>query len=85
MSQQIMNSEPGYDLWSSYMKTWHDLDIDHVQFNVVSDKEMRSAQKDPEKHEDLIVRIAGYSARFVHLPTYFQDSIIARTEQELGA
>ena len=64
------------------MQTWHDLNIDHVQFNVVTNEEMREAQKEPEKHEDLIVRIAGYSARFINLPKNAQDAIIARTEQQ---
>jgi pyruvate-formate lyase len=45
---------------------------------------MRSAQKEPEKWEHLIVRIAGYSARFISLSKMAQDAVIARTEQELG-
>jgi pyruvate-formate lyase len=76
------SGEKGFEVWTSYMKTWHDLNIDHVQFNVVTNEEMRNAQKEPEKHEDLIVRIAGYSARFVSLPKIAQDAIIARTVQE---
>jgi formate C-acetyltransferase/benzylsuccinate synthase len=83
-SKELMNSEAGFDLWHAYMKTWHDLNIDHVQFNVISDKEMKEAQQEPEKHQDLIVRIAGYSARFTNLTRYSQDSIIARTEHEMG-
>jgi pyruvate-formate lyase len=45
---------------------------------------MLAAQKEPEKWEDLIVRIAGYSARFISLPKNAQDAIIARTEQQIG-
>jgi len=71
--------------WHAYMDTWHDLNIDHVQFNVVSTAEMKAAQKEPEKHQDLIVRVSGFSARFVDIPTYGQNTIIARTEQEFGA
>jgi pyruvate-formate lyase len=66
------------------MQAWHDLNIDHVQFNVVDSETMLEAQAEPEKHEDLIVRIAGYSARFISLPKNAQDSIIARTEQQFG-
>jgi benzylsuccinate synthase len=80
-----MRSKHGFDIWHSYMDTWHDLNIDHVQFNVVSTAEMKAAQKEPEKHQDLIVRVAGFSARFVDLPTYGQNTIIARNEQEFGA
>lgn len=80
----MMRSVHGFDIWHAYMDTWHDLGIDHVQFNVVGTEEMLAAQKEPEKHRDLIVRIAGFSARFVDIPTYGQNTIIARTEQTFG-
>ena len=76
------SGEKGFEVWTSYMKTWHDLNIDHVQFNVINSEDMREAQIEPEKHDDMIVRIAGYSARFISLPKIAQDSIIARTEQQ---
>jgi len=41
------------------------------------------AQICPEKHHDLIVRVAGYSAFFNVLSRATQDDIIARTEQAL--
>ena len=85
LSVPMMRSKHGFDIWHAYMNTWHDLKIDHVQFNVVSTAEMKAAQKEPEKHQDLIVRVAGFSARFVDLPTYGQNTIIARTEQQFGA
>jgi benzylsuccinate synthase len=84
LAPEVMNSEAGFELWHSYMKTWHDLGIDHVQFNVVSTDEMRAAQKEPEKHTDTIVRVAGYSAKFVDLARFSQDTIIARTEQDIS-
>ena len=36
----------------------------HVQYNIVSRETLIDAQKHPEKHKDLIVRVAGYSAFF---------------------
>jgi formate C-acetyltransferase len=53
----------------------------HVQYNVVSRETMLDAQLHPEKHRDLIVRVAGYSAFFNVLSKQTQDDIIARTEQ----
>ncbi|MEG1427988.1 MAG: pyruvate formate lyase family protein, partial [Oscillospiraceae bacterium] len=53
----------------------------HVQFNVVDRKTLIDAQKHPEKHRDLVVRVAGYSAFFGVLSKETQDDIIARTEQ----
>lgn len=55
----------------------------HVQYNVVSRETLLDAQAHPEKHRDLIVRVAGYSAFFNVLSKATQDDIIARTEQSL--
>ena len=55
----------------------------HVQYNVVSRETLIDAQKNPEKHRDLIVRVAGYSAFFNVLSKATQDDIIERTEQTL--
>ncbi|MCF1684947.1 glycyl radical protein [Tetragenococcus halophilus] len=52
----------------------------HIQYNVVSRKTLVDAQKHPEKHRDLIVRVAGYSAFFNVLSKATQDDIIERTE-----
>lgn len=53
----------------------------HVQYNVVSRETLLDAQANPEKHRDLIVRVAGYSAFFHVLSKQTQDDIIERTEQ----
>ncbi|ACA54991.1 glycyl radical protein [Clostridium botulinum] len=55
----------------------------HVQYNVVSRDVLLDAQANPEKHRDLIVRVAGYSAFFNMLSKQTQDDIIERTEQTL--
>ncbi|OIN97194.1 MAG: benzylsuccinate synthase subunit alpha [Deltaproteobacteria bacterium CG1_02_45_11] len=83
LAPDIIAGEKGFQIWEAYMKTWFDLGIDHVQFNVVDNKTLRAAQKEPEKHTDVIVRVAGYSAMFVNLNSYSQESIISRTEHTL--
>ncbi|SQG82349.1 formate acetyltransferase [Streptococcus uberis] len=55
----------------------------HIQYNVVSRETLIDAQKHPEKHRDLIVRVAGYSAFFNVLSKATQDDIIERTEHSL--
>jgi formate C-acetyltransferase len=55
----------------------------HVQYNVVDRATLLDAQEHPERHRDLIVRVAGYSAFFNVLSKATQDDIIARTEQTL--
>lgn len=72
------------ELFYNYLKSWGDLGISHIQFNVVDQATLLDAQQHPEKHTDLIVRVAGYSAYFIDLSKGLQDSIIARTEQQFG-
>lgn len=54
-----------------------------VQVNVVSADTLRAAQKNPEAYRDLIIRIAGYSARFIELAPDIQEDLIARTEHQM--
>ena len=67
------------DMYSTYLL---DLGGQEVQINVTSSEELHDAQEHPEKHKDLIVRVAGYSARFVELARELQNDIIGRTENE---
>lgn len=55
----------------------------HVQYNIVSRETLLDAKRNPEKHRDLVVRVAGYSAFFNDLAPDTQDDIIARTEHKL--
>lgn len=55
----------------------------HVQFNMISTDTLIKAQKEPEKYQDLVVRVAGYSALFTSLDKITQDDIISRMEYEL--
>jgi len=72
------------DLFLAYMRTFVDLGIHHIQFNVIDREILLDAQQHPEKYGDLTVRVAGYSAYFVDLEKEMQDQIIARTEQQFG-
>jgi formate C-acetyltransferase len=54
----------------------------HIQFNVMSREDMIAAKKEPEKHRDLIVRVAGYSAYWTDLTEVTQDELIRRSENE---
>ena len=69
------------ELFYHYLRSWGDLGISHIQFNVFDKETLLDAQKHPENHPELIVRVAGYSAYFIDLSKGLQDSIIARTEQ----
>ena len=61
------------------IRSYFRLDGHHIQFNVVSAETLRDAQKHPEKYQDLIVRVAGYSDYFNDLGVDLQNEIIRRT------
>ena len=65
---------------SMLIRTYFSQGGKHVQFNVVNKEMLLEGQRQPEKHKDLIVRVAGYSAYFVTLGKPVQDEIICRTE-----
>ena len=67
---------------ASIVRTYFALGGHHIQFNVVTAETLREAQAHPEKHRDLIVRVAGYSDYFCDLTRPLQDEIISRTEHE---
>jgi len=71
-------------LFIDYLKTWREKKIPHVQFNIVDSETLMDAKQCPEAYQDLIVRVAGYSAYFVELSEGLQDHIIDRTAQNLG-
>ncbi|SIQ16004.1 formate C-acetyltransferase [Alkalispirochaeta americana] len=55
------------------------LGIHHLQCNVVDEKTLREAQARPDEHENLTIRVAGYTAYFVELAPDLQEEIIKRT------
>jgi formate C-acetyltransferase len=52
-----------------------------IQFNVVDAEVLKAAKKQPQKYQDLIVRVSGFSHYFVDLTPNVQDEIISRTTQ----
>ncbi len=67
---------------TALIRSYFRMDGHHIQFNVVRAETLRDAQKHPEKYQDLIVRVAGYSDYFNDLGTDLQNEIIRRTEHE---
>ena len=61
---------------SRFLKAFLDMDIFHIQFNVVGQDILRCAQERPEEYRSLLVRVAGYSAYFVELSREVQDDIL---------
>ncbi len=74
---QIARSQNGKIL-ESLLRSYVNLNGSHIQFNAISISDLKEAQNKPENYQNFIVRVSGYSARFVDLPKPVQDDIITR-------
>ncbi|MDR3254126.1 MAG: glycyl radical protein [Synergistaceae bacterium] len=79
----VLAGEEGVNGLVNLIRAYFRLGGHHVQFNVVDEETLREAQKSPETHRGLLVRVAGYSDYFVDLDLYHQEEIISRTAQEV--
>lgn len=71
--------EQGRIRLASFLKSFLDEDVFHIQFNVVGHEIQRCAQESPEDYKSLLVRVSGYSAYFVELSREVQEDILSRT------
>lgn len=76
----VLSGTDGIEKFASLWRTYFQLGGYHAQFNIISAETLREAQRNPEAHRNLIIRVAGYSDYFVRLNKDVQDEIIARTE-----
>lgn len=75
----VTKGEKGLQLLEDVVKSYFDIYGEHIQINVGDEATLRDAQIHPENHENLMVRVAGYSAYFVELDKEVQENVIART------
>ncbi len=61
------------------LKTYFQQGGAQAMITVVGRGEMEAALLEPEKYRNLIVRVGGFSARFVELTPAIQRDLIART------
>jgi pyruvate formate-lyase/glycerol dehydratase family glycyl radical enzyme len=79
---QLLADDTGLAGLKDLVRSYFRLMGHHIQFNVVTADLLRTAQAQPEKYRDLIVRVAGYSDYFVDCGTELQNEIIHRTEHQ---
>ncbi|OCN05941.1 pyruvate formate-lyase [Erysipelotrichaceae bacterium MTC7] len=79
---EFFKNEAGVDKFASFMRSFVQLEIPHIQFNVVRKEDLLAAIAQPEKYRSLTVRVAGYTAYFTELAGELQNEIIARTSYE---
>ena len=83
LPKELMNTDEKLDKATALVKAFHKRGGWHVQFNIHDAGELLDAKIHPEKHQNLIVRVGGYSAYFVDLGPVLQDEIIHRTLHQI--
>jgi formate C-acetyltransferase len=76
----LFGTEDQVDQFASLLRTYFKIGGQHLQITVADAETLREAQKNPNKYENLLVRVTGYSARFIDLSPGTQEEIIQRTE-----
>ncbi len=76
--QSIFADDDGIQKVGLLVKNFIDRGGHQLQLNTVNLDRMLDAQKHPENHKQLVVRIWGWSAYFVELDKEYQDHVIAR-------
>ena len=79
-SRDFFNTPEGREKLKSLIRTYFELGGMQIQINVVDQEVLRDAIEHPERHEDLIVRVGGYSEYFNRLSDALKLSILERTE-----
>ena len=82
LSPQMVATDRDIDNFVAFLRTFEELGVYHIQFNVISSDTLRKAMKEPEKYRDLMVRVASYVSYFVDLTKSQQLDIISRTEHQ---
>ncbi|MCL2159737.1 MAG: hypothetical protein FWH48_10050 [Oscillospiraceae bacterium] len=76
----VLFSERNIDFLADIMLVGAKKGLANVQFNVATAETLIEAQKHPDRHKNLAVRVSGFSQKFVLLDKTIQDHIIARTK-----
>lgn len=76
---EFFKTQSGIDKFALFLRSFVELEIPHIQFNVVNREDLLAAKAHPEQYRSLTVRVAGYTAYFTELAGELQDEIIART------
>ena len=66
------------EIVKTVLQTFIDKNGQMFQGNTTSLEELIKAKENPSDYKHLIVRVGGYSARFVNLTPELQDEILAR-------
>ncbi len=79
LSPSVLEGEAQLDRLAALLRAYADLGGTSIQINVIDKATLLAAQAEPEKYQNLLVRVTGYNAYFTTIGRAIQDEIIART------
>ena len=75
-----LEGDAGLDALAALIRGCFDMGGIELQFNTVDREVLRLAIERPREHENLVVRVSGFSAHYVSLDRAVQEDILTRTE-----
>ncbi len=82
-SKNFFGSQVGREKLQELIRTYFDMGGMQLQINVVDQETLRDAIENPEKYQDLIIRIGGYSEYFNRLSFELKQTLLERTEHSV--
>lgn len=83
LDKKLFNTEKGKASFIALAKAYFAGGGQQYTITVTCAQDLLDAQKNPENHRNLIVRVGGYSDYFTNLPPELQNSVIERTLMEM--
>jgi len=78
LSDSVFRSTEALRKVAMLIRTFVQVGGQQLQLNTLNVETLKEAQKHPERHRNLIVRVWGWSGYFCELDTVYQDHIIQR-------
>ena len=78
LDKALVDTAEKRELLTCVLRTYFQLGGIQLQINYLSANELKDAQKNPEKYQNLRVRVTGFSGFFTSLEQNLQDEIINR-------
>jgi len=75
---EFFRGDEGEAIFVALMKVFVANRVQELQFNFTGNETLLDAQKNPELHRNLVVRVSGFSEYFVSLSREVQDDVIRR-------
>ena len=78
LSDTVFHGEESLRKVAMLVRTFAQLGCQQLQLNTINVETLKDAKRHPERHQNLIVRVWGWSGYFCELEEPYQDHVIAR-------